>query len=112
MPPLARGASERTAAHSLYRRLLTRLALTRLWPHILTGKQGTERQNMRYRVQVRNADSGEWWFGPLIDGTEQQAIAAAHAFRTSESVTYVRVIQVDAESDTNGLEIWSERRDA
>ena len=49
-------------------------------------------------------------FGPLVAGTKQQATAAAQAFRTTESVTFVRVVQIEAESDTNGLEIWSEPR--
>lgn len=67
---------------------------------------------MAYRIQFRDADAGVWGFGPLLDGTEEQAIVAARGFRTPDGVTFIRVIQVESENDTNGLEIWSERRDA
>ena len=67
---------------------------------------------MAYRVQTRDADTGEWGVGPFVDGTEGQAIAAAQAFRSPDSVTFVRIIQVESQSDARGIEIWSERRDA
>jgi len=67
---------------------------------------------MRYRIQARDADTSKWDFGPLVDGTEEQAITAAQAFRTPENVTFVRIIRVESESDVNGAEIWSEPRDA
>jgi hypothetical protein len=49
---------------------------------------------------------------PLIHGTEERAIEAAKGYRTPDNVTFIRVIQVESETDTNGPEIWSERRDA
>ena len=48
----------------------------------------------------------------LVNGTEQEAIDRAQSLRTAANITFVRVVRVDFESDANGPEVWSERRDA
>jgi hypothetical protein len=65
---------------------------------------------MAYRIETY--DAGVPVDRLLIDGTEEEAIRRAKALRTPENVTFIRVIEVGSDSDTNGPEIWSERRDA
>jgi hypothetical protein len=65
---------------------------------------------MAYRIETY--DAGVPVDRLLIDGTEEEAIRRAKSFRAPKNVTFVRVIEVGSDSDSNGPEIWSERRDA
>jgi hypothetical protein len=65
---------------------------------------------MAYRIETY--DAGMPVDRLLIEGTEEEAIRRAKALQTPENVTFVRVIEVGSGSDSNGPEIWSERRDA
>jgi hypothetical protein len=48
----------------------------------------------------------------VVEGGEHQALDRAKGLATPSNVTFVRVIKIDSEGDEDGLEIWSERRDA
>lgn len=48
----------------------------------------------------------------VVEEAEQQAIDRAKGLATPSNVTSVRVVRIESEGDENGVEIWSERRDA
>jgi hypothetical protein len=61
---------------------------------------------MSYKIETY--DAGLLVATLPVDGTEEQAIERAKALRTPENINFIRI----TDSNSGGIEIWSERRDA